>query len=316
MAILRPEQLAQSEKRIRMLIAGYPGIGKTTLALSAPRPLHIDVDRGIDRVGAAHRAPFIQPKNYQELLDDLKPENLQGFDTLVVDTGGQMIKLMGEHGIRQDAKRGKRDGSLSLQGYGYVSREFARLMDYCFYTLQKHVIVLFHAKEEKDGENTRLRLMVEGSTKDLVWQPMDLGGFMLMHGKNRVLSLGNDETHFGKCCHGVNELQLIPELTEGRKNDFLTMLFAQVNAQIVKDAEEAAQKREAYDAVMAGIKALVNAVDKPEAVLTTAEKIKDMEHALTSLAEGRAMLAAKAKELGYRYDKEAGMYVEDHPQSA
>ena len=36
--------------KFRVLIAGYPGIGKTTLGLSAPKPLLIDVDFGINRV--------------------------------------------------------------------------------------------------------------------------------------------------------------------------------------------------------------------------------------------------------------------------
>ena len=48
--IRNPNDIRDGEKKIRMLIAGYPGIGKSTLALSAPNPLHIDVDFGIDRI--------------------------------------------------------------------------------------------------------------------------------------------------------------------------------------------------------------------------------------------------------------------------
>ena len=55
------------DKKVRLLIAGYPGIGKSTLALSAPRPLHIDVDFGIDRIEPRYRKPFIQPRTYDEI---------------------------------------------------------------------------------------------------------------------------------------------------------------------------------------------------------------------------------------------------------
>lgn len=48
--IRNPNEIQDGAKKIRMLIAGYPGIGKSTLALSAPNPLHIDVDFGIDRI--------------------------------------------------------------------------------------------------------------------------------------------------------------------------------------------------------------------------------------------------------------------------
>ena len=36
--IRNPNEIQEGAKKIRMLIAGYPGIGKSTLALSAPNP--------------------------------------------------------------------------------------------------------------------------------------------------------------------------------------------------------------------------------------------------------------------------------------
>ena len=167
--IRNPNDIREGEKKIRMLIAGYPGIGKSTLALSAPKPLHIDVDFGIDRIEPRYRKPYIQPATYEEILSDLTPENVRDFDTLVFDTGGRLISLMSLWAIHQNPKMGQRDGSLSLKGYGVIKREFNRLMDFCFYELKKNIIVVFHATEEKDGENTRLRIKVEGGTKNDVW---------------------------------------------------------------------------------------------------------------------------------------------------
>ena len=152
--IRNPNDIQEGAKKIRMLIAGYPGIGKSTLALSAPNPLHIDVDFGIDRIEPRYRKPYIQPQSYDEILGDLTPINLQDFDTLVFDTGGKLISLMSLWAIKKDPKYGQRDGSLSLKGYGFVGKEFVRLMDYCFYELQKNIVIVFHATEEKDGDNT------------------------------------------------------------------------------------------------------------------------------------------------------------------
>lgn len=151
--IRNPNDIQEGAKKIRMLIAGYPGIGKSTLALSAPNPLHIDVDFGIDRIEPRYRKPYIQPQSYDEILGDLTPINLQDFDTLVFDTGGKLISLMSLWAIKKDPKYGQRDGSLSLKGYGFVGKEFVRLMDYCFYELQKNIVIVFHATEEKDGDN-------------------------------------------------------------------------------------------------------------------------------------------------------------------
>ena len=60
--IRNPNDIQDGAKKIRMLIAGYPGIGKSTLALSAPRPLHIDGDFGIDRIQPPYRLPYISTK--------------------------------------------------------------------------------------------------------------------------------------------------------------------------------------------------------------------------------------------------------------
>ena len=147
--IRNPNDIQDGAKKIRMLIAGYPGIGKSTLALSSPRPLHIDCDFGIDRIEPRYRMPYIQPRSYDEILNDLKPENLKDFETLVFDTAGKLITLMGLWAIKQNPKYGQRDGSLSLKGYGFVGREFVRLMDYCFYELKKNIVVVFHATEER-----------------------------------------------------------------------------------------------------------------------------------------------------------------------
>lgn len=147
--IRNPNDIQDGAKKIRMLIAGYPGIGKSTLALSAPRPLHIDCDFGIDRIEPRYRMPYIQPRSYDEILNDLKPENLKDFETLVFDTAGKLITLMGLWAIKQNPKYGQRDGSLSLKGYGFVGREFVRLMDYCFYELKKNIVVVFHATEKR-----------------------------------------------------------------------------------------------------------------------------------------------------------------------
>lgn len=102
--IRNPNDIQEGAKKIRMLIAGYPGIGKSTLALSAPNPLHIDVDFGIDRIEPRYRKPYIQPQSYDEILGDLTPINLQDFDTLVFDTGGKLISLMSLWAIKKDPK--------------------------------------------------------------------------------------------------------------------------------------------------------------------------------------------------------------------
>ena len=52
--IKKPNELVV-KTNLSALIYGQPGMGKTTLALSAPHPLLLDFDGGIHRVNAALR---------------------------------------------------------------------------------------------------------------------------------------------------------------------------------------------------------------------------------------------------------------------
>lgn len=306
--IRKPSEIREGQKKIRMLIAGYPGIGKTTLALSAPNPLHIDVDFGIDRVEPIYRKDYIQPANYDEILTDLQPANVQDYDTLVFDTGGKLISLMSMWAIRRNPKFGQHDGSLSLKGYGAVGREFVRLMDYCFYELKKNIVVIFHAVEEKDGDNTRLRIKVEGQTKNNVWEPMDLGGFMEIYGRDRTIGFSNCERYFAKGTHGITGIRKIPALTGGAPNDFLTRLFDEYNSRTAAEAEQVAQVQAAYEAaMMQGSKILATVKDADSANAAMAD-FKAIKHALTSARELSAEWNKKLKGLGLEFDAEAHQY--------
>lgn len=307
--IRNPNEIQEGAKKIRMLIAGYPGIGKSTLALSAPNPLHIDVDFGIDRIEPRYRKPYIQPKSYDEILEDLTPLNVKDFDTLVFDTGGKLISLMSQWAIKKDVKYGQRDGSLSLKGYGFIGREFQRLMDYCFYELDKHIVVVFHAIEEKDGDNTRLRIKVEGQTKNNVWEPMDLGGFVEIQGNNRTIGFSNCERYFAKGTRGIHGVWQVPELGPDKPNDFLTRLFAQYNALSAAEVAQNVEEQEAYEAAMAEGQEIVAGITDADSATAAMSKIKAVKHALTSKKEVNAAFNAKIKELGLFYDKVLKKYT-------
>lgn len=306
--IRKAETVNVEDKKLRILIAGYPGIGKSTLALSAPKPLHIDVDFGIDRIEPRYRADYIQPKSYEEILQDLKPENLTDYDTLVFDTGGKLISLMSLWAIKQDGKYGQRDGSLSLKGYGFVGKEFVRLMDYCFYELKKHIVMVFHAIEEKDGDNTRLRIKVEGQTKNNVWETQDLGGFVEMIGNKRTIGFSNCERYFAKGTRGVSGVLEIPELSPTSANNFLTKLFEQYNAKSAEEIADAAQKKEIYDQAMATVQELIATVTDADSANAAAPKLKEITHALTSQRESTIAWNNHIKSLGLFYDKVLNAY--------
>lgn len=307
--IKRPDEVVQTTKKIRMIIAGFPGIGKTTLGLSAPKPLLIDVDRGIDRVQAKNRKDFTQPFTYEELLQDLKSD-LSSYETLVFDTGGKLLDLMKPYVIKQDSKNGQKDGAtLSIKGYGAVGKEFQRLMDYSYYDLNKNVVVLFHAKEDKDGEATKLRILVEGSTKDNVWQPMDLGGFMEMYNGKRTIGFDNCERYYAKGTHEVKGVIDLPDLDNPNiPNDFLTKLFEKVNQSIREEATYFEEQKKNYEKVMSEVGNSIENMTE-ENIDSVMEILKTAKHVLTSEKELRFMFKKKIESLGMVWDFDKRKYV-------
>jgi hypothetical protein len=319
-----PSKITDTKQPIRMLIAGYPGIGKSTLALSAPNPLHIDLDFGIDRVDPRYRKPYIQPASYDEIRHDLaydptmsqvdraeQMKVLNVFDTLVFDTGGKLITLIGDWAVKSDPKNG-RSGGLSLKGYGVVGREFVKLMDHCFRVLHKNIVIVFHTVEEKDGDNTKLRIKVEGQTKNNVWESMDLGGFMEMFGNDRTIGFSNCERYYAKGTHGIHGVYKLPELVrtddKGERtylpNTFLTDFFANFNATKDKEIETANQERAAYDEAMTDGKQILEAITDADSMNAAIEPFSKIQHALTSKAELECMWSQKVHKLGLKLNKD------------
>lgn len=311
MAIKRPEQMDFSGKTFTMIISGSPGIGKTTLAMSAPNPILFDLDHGVSRIRAEHRGLTSEDDTYAELLEDMETPEYQQADSVILDTGGSLIQLMQPWAKTQDAKAA-RDGRAM---FGVVKREFDRLTakirgDH------KNCIIIFHTTEVQKGDVITQRLSCEGSAKDIVWTPADLGCYMYVMGGRRMLGFTPTDEYFAKGCYGIKGLIEVPELKAGQKNDFLTRLFQQARQNIAAEMETYLPQRSAYDAAMEEGLAVIATLENVEDLNAAAGQIGQMQHALTSKKELGAALNAKAKELGATYSKEAKAYVQADVQPA
>ena len=311
MAILTPTEMDFSNKRFSMIISGSPGTGKTTLALSAPNPVLIDFDKGVARVSARHRKLTISGDTYEEIKRDVEEVAKQDIDTIIIDTGGAFVTMLQDWAMRSnpDLNRQK-NGAISLKGFGAVKGEFVSFTNWLQYVLSKNVIYIFHTVEEKDREgNIIQRLMCEGAARNIVWQPCDLGCFIQLSGKKRYAGFTPTEQYFAKGCYGISGLIEIPELTEASPNDFLTRLFATARQNIAEENKIFEAQRAEYETVMSQGRELIEQVEDGDGAIKTAGEIKKLPHALTSEKELKALLSARIKDLGLRWDSEARKYV-------
>ena len=159
--IVSPETMTFDNKKFSLLLYGPPGVGKTTLALSAPAPVIIDFDRGMSRVKAQHRKTAIFCSTYEEVLKDMESPAIKSFETIIVDTGGSFVSFLQDWAMRSNPTVNKqKNGAISLKGFGAVKSEFTRFTNYVKDVLDKNIIYIFHSQEQvdKDGRSCRRAL--------------------------------------------------------------------------------------------------------------------------------------------------------------
>lgn len=304
--IVTPDKMDFSDKNIIMIISGLPGVGKSTLALSAPNVVLIDADEGMARVNPAHRKPSSICKTYEEVLADIK--SCEGkFDTVVLDTCGALIDMMKDWAMRTEpATACKKSGGISMQGFGIVKTEFLRLSA----ELRKkfNVVFLFHASKDRQDDNIFYDIICEGSAKTLVWQPADLGAYLHIVNGERYLGFTPTMNYSAKAAYGIKGLIKVPELADGDSNDFLTKLFEKVKANLKKEAGQSAEEKKKYDEVMALGRDVISMIT-PENVMTTLEGLKKYPVYLTSKDELVALAKQKIADLGLVWDRDKKQYV-------
>jgi hypothetical protein len=286
--------------RYRIVLYGVPGARKSTTALSvSSNPLFIDTDYGWDRIEAKFRkGSYIQPKDYDELLADLTPENTKPFDAIIIDTGGALFELMKPYLIRQDPKNGVKSGErLSIQGYGAAGYEFGRLINHCYFNLGKTVVINFHAKEDKAEDNIIYRLDVEGQTKNAVFKYADLAGFIEVRGKKFVVNFSPDSRFYAKGTRGVQGEHEIPTVNSARENT----IIADILAKFAENAKTDKVLLDRYEATMSAAREIVDKVETDKDANEAIAKVRDLDHVFASKVEAWEMLKERATAKGLEF---------------
>jgi hypothetical protein len=277
--------------RITVAIYAPPGVGKTTLAYTASKPLLIDFDQGAHR--ATNRKDTVQAQSWRDVAD-LDPSDLDPFDTVIVDTAGRALDALAVDIIRRDAKLG-RGGVLSQQGWGRLKAEFVGWMK-LLNQAGKDVILIAHSSEKINGDETIERLDVQGGSKDEIYKSVDAMGRIAIRGGKRVLIFDPTETAFGK-----NPAQLPPlEIPHtDAAPDFMAGVIQQTKDALNNMSEAAREEQKR-------VSELRSLLDQLESVDDFNGKIAQMEHAPN---KDKALLLAVAENKGFAFDKKAKAFV-------
>jgi hypothetical protein len=192
-----------------MTLYGNPGIGKTTLAFSASRPLLLDFDGGAQR--AMGRKDIVRVRSWADVAE-IAQADVANYDTIILDTVGRALEFLAADLVKTDPKLARKSGELAMQGYGALKTAFAQWLGR-IRTFGKHVILIAHEKEEKDGDTTIVRVDAMGATRVEVIRLSDLVGFVAAVNGKRTLDFNPTDKHTGKNCAGFDVLE-IPHIAQ------------------------------------------------------------------------------------------------------
>ena len=264
---------------VKMMIYGQAGMGKTTVALSAPKPLLLDFDNGVKRVNMAHLdgIDIVQVSSWQDVQQVLQ-EDLSAYQTIVVDTIGKMMDFIISYkcGTRQP----------QIKDWGGINAEFS-WMTRTLSSLNKNVVFVAHRDTRKEGDDTVFIPALREKSYNSIVTELDLLGYLEMRNEN-----------------GVQKRTITFDPTS---RDFITAKVIMPYLSMLQVKKEEAAK---YDKVIAEIKENIELITDASSANEFASRINEFEHVGSSLNMARNLFSAKVKALGLVFDKETKTYAD------
>ncbi len=291
---------------VKAIIYGQAGMGKTTFALSAPKPLLLDFDNGVKRVNLEHlnTVDIVQFEKWQD-VQALFNEDLSPYGTIVVDTIGKMMDYIISYkcGTRQPQVR---EWSGINQEFTWFTRSLSML--------NKNIIFVAHRDTRKDGEETVFVPALREKSYNNIVTDVDLLGYMEMRAENgrqrRTITFDPTSRNDGKNTCNLPSVMEIPTIIDKNgkitgKNDFIAEKILKPYAAMI---EKKMWERAEYDAKIQEIDGLVQSVTDPDTANQFVAALGTVKHIGNSLQYARQAFAAKVAELELTYNKETKCY--------
>ena len=286
-----------SVTRLTIALYGDPGVGKTTLAFTADKPLLFDFDNGAHR--AANRQDVVRVASWAD-VDGVTAADLAPYTTVVVDTAGRMLDALAADIIANDAKMG-RGGVLSQQGWGRLKQRFTAWLK-MLNASGKDVVLIAHGTEKMDGENVNARLDVQGGSKDEIYKSVDAMGRVYIRSGKRVLCFDPTESAFGKNPGQFPVLEIPNPITP----DYLAGVIQQTKDALNTQTEAMREAAKELDEWRDIIAKLESADDFNKRLERVREKSKPIQK----------LFAEAATAHGLVFDKSADVFVAAQDEAA
>jgi len=310
MSLIKKANELNIQGKIKALIYGQAGMGKSTFALSSPKPLLFDFDNGVHRVNYNHlqTVDTVQIESYQNFIDVLE-EDLSTYETFVIDTGGKLLDYMGSHIISKNPKMGRANGMLTLQGYGERKATFSALVKKIS-IMNKHIVFVAHRQTTQEGDDTRFVPMFGGSNYDSLVTELDLVGYMEANGKERTITFDPTSRNDGKNTCNLPSVIKIPTILDATGNPTAPNNYMEEH--VIKPyyarLEDRRADGEKYNKLIEELEHQILLVTDDVTANDFVGRINEFEHIGNSKIAAGKKLNERAKELKLVFNKETKAY--------
>ena len=311
MGLIKKSNEIAIQRNVKMMVYGQAGMGKTTLALSAPSALLLDFDNGVKRVNNAHlddSVGIVQIQNWQEVVQLLTQEqaDLQQFETIVVDTIGKMMDFIIAY---RCAGRNPR-----VQDWGTINNDFKWFVS-SLSQLNKHIIFVAHRDSRKEGDDTVFIPALREKNYNSIVTELDLLGYVEMKNENglqkRTITFDPTSRNDGKNTCQLPGVMVIPNILDQNgqpthANDFIqTQIIAKYQNMIAVKEQAVKKYNEALEEIKNACECMVDA----QGANYFLAHIADYKYLGNSvLMYARDIFSKRVKALGLKYNKETKQY--------
>jgi hypothetical protein len=171
--------------RLRVLLAGQAGVGKTTFASNFPNPLWVNAACGLTTLARIGGIPFINFSCEMDLfavkqMIESDHEKVLGFkiETLVVDSVDEMQRVLLSERLKSENR-----SETKLEDWGWLSNRMHAIFS-GLTQLPVHVVFVCHTKEVTFFDNTIFKPALAGQFCEHIHEYVDMS--LLMHASTLV----------------------------------------------------------------------------------------------------------------------------------